>query len=271
MSAGAWRGTRRRRHRGGGTRGRRRRQAAASRGTATSQGQRPKFAVKPGRTTKLACHDGREQDDGDRPERQDGPPGPRLHVALGLHRQVGRPVQRQRREAQDAAEQGERVQQQRERPLERPLRVEGHAAEHVAHGCAEQHREEHARAEERHVPRVAPQVVVHLVAELDRHAAQDEQPEHEHQRKVETTEGRGVEVREGGHHRPARREQPHFVPVPHRPNGVDGGVSPFPAADVHVQRPDAEVEAVQHRVASEHEGEDDEPGGGQHREQIRRH
>ena len=58
-----------------------------------------------------------------------------------------------------------------------------------------------------------------MIAELDRDAAQDQQPQHDHQRQIEAAEAGGIERGEGEVERAAGGEQPDFVAVP---DGADG-------------------------------------------------
>jgi hypothetical protein len=58
-----------------------------------------------------------------------------------------------------------------------------------------------------------------MIAELDGNAAQDEQPQYDHQRQVKSAEAGRVKRGKGKVQRAARREQPDFVAIP---NGADG-------------------------------------------------
>ena len=57
------------------------------------------------------------------------------------------------------------------------------------------------------------------MAELERHGAQDEAEQHQHDRQVEAAEGDGVDEREGGEEGAAAGEQPDLVAVPDRADG----------------------------------------------------
>jgi hypothetical protein len=77
-------------------------------------------------------------------------------------------------------------------------------------------------------------------------AAQDEQPEHDHERQIEAAEGRGVEQREGEEEGASGGEQPDFVAVPDGADGADGLCAlVFGAGDEEIEDADAEVEAVE--------------------------
>jgi hypothetical protein len=59
-------------------------------------------------------------------------------------------------------------------------------------------------------------MILDVIAELDGDAAQDQQPQHDHQGQIESAEAGGVERREREIQRAAAGQQPHFVAVPHR-------------------------------------------------------
>ena len=61
-----------------------------------------------------------------------------------------------------------------------------------------------------------------VAAEFDADAAQDEQPEHDHERQIEAAEGGGVEQREGEVEGAAAGEEPDFVAVPDGADGAEG-------------------------------------------------
>ena len=71
----------------------------------------------------------------------------------------------------------------------------------------------------------APDADVDVVAELDSNAAKDEEPEHDHERKIEAAEGRGVKKREGEVERAAAGEKPDFIAVPDRADAGEGGAA----------------------------------------------
>ena len=76
------------------------------------------------------------------------------------------------------------------------------------------------------VPEAAPQRVVLWRAELDGEAAQDEQPQHHHQRQVEAAEPRRVGAREKREHQhPAGGDEPDLVAVPHRADRGEHGAA----------------------------------------------
>ena len=167
----------------------------------------------------------------------------------------------ERRDTEDPSEKREPVEQHGEGSPELALLVERDTAENVPERDTEEQREQRARHREHHVPPVLPQRVVDLVAELDAEAAEEQQPQHEHQREIETAEARRVQGGKGGHHRPADAEEPHFVAVPHRPDRIDQP-RPFVAVppEPQVNRPQAEIEAVEDGVSGQHERQEDKPG-----------
>src|SRR5262249_28644810 len=110
------------------------------------------------------------------------------------------------------------------------------------------------------VPERLPGRRVDVVAKLDRDSAEDQQPEDDHQRQVESAEARRVQSGEGEVERSAGGEQPDFVAVP---DGSDG----FEDADALVvgmggsemDDSGAEIESIEHGVAGDHYGDEAEP------------
>src|SRR5262249_32680942 len=90
--------------------------------------------------------------------------------------------------------------------------------------------------------------------------AQNQQPQHEHEREIESAEARRVQRRKRDDHRAAGGEQPHLVAVPDRTDRVDEARAILARpADDEVHHADAEIEAVEHGVADEHHPEHEEP------------
>ena len=97
-------------------------------------------------------------------------------------------------------------------------------------------------------------------AQLDAGAAQDEQPQHNHQGQIETAEGGGVERREGKVERAATGQQPDFVAVPDRTDASEHDLPVRLAArQQRMQDADAQVETVEHDVGGQHDSDDPEP------------
>jgi hypothetical protein len=71
----------------------------------------------------------------------------------------------------------------------------------------------------------APDADVDVVAQFDADAAQDEQPEHDHERQIKAAEGRGVEQRKGEVERAAAGQQPDFIAVPDRADAGERGAA----------------------------------------------
>ena len=79
----------------------------------------------------------------------------------------------------------------------------GNAADDVSEGGAEEDGEQNAGKGEETVEESAPERIGGVAAVLDADAAQDEQPEHHHDREIDAAEGRGVEQREDEEERAA--------------------------------------------------------------------
>ncbi len=140
------------------------------------------------------------------------------------------------------------------------VRVERHAADQVAERGAEEHRERRAGRAEGDVPAGAPEGIVHVAPELDGDAAQDQGPEHQEDRQVEAGEARRPAP--SGTPRTARRRRraatPRCRPRTGRWRRGPGGARRRSSPRT-VQRPGAEVEAVEHDVGREHHRGDRKP------------
>ena len=60
-----------------------------------------------------------------------------------------------------------------------------------------------------------------LAAKLKRHPADNQGQQHDQQRQVKTAEQGGIPTRKSGKHGAAGRNQPDFIAIPMRPDGVD--------------------------------------------------
>ncbi len=99
-------------------------------------------------------------------------------------------------------------------------------------------------------------------AELDAEAAQHEQPEHHHQREIESAEARGVELRERKVERAAGGEQPDFVAVPDGADRAQDLAALVVGFGRHqIDRARAEIESIEHDVCRDHNCDDPEPEG----------
>jgi hypothetical protein len=143
----------------------------------------------------------------------------------GLHPDIDRPVGGQHRDADEAAQQRERIEQAEEAAgVERPqvvVEMERHALQHIAERDAEDQRRHEAADEQRPVPDSAPCGVVQLAAELERDRAQDQRQQHHEHREVEAGERRRIERRPGRERGAAAEDEPDLA-LPHRPDRVDG-------------------------------------------------
>ena len=132
--------------------------------------------------------------------------------------------------------------------------------QHVGQRGAEEDGEQGAGEAEDAVQQGAPDADVDVIAQLEAHAAQHQEPEHDHQRQIEAAEGRSVEQRKGEVERAAAGQQPHLVAVPDRADAAEGGAALRLGADQEeVERAHAEIKAVEHDVAHDHHGNQPEP------------
>ena len=106
----------------------------------------------------------------------------------------------------------------------------------------------------------SPDADVDVIAQLKADAAEDKEPEDDHEREVEATEGRGVEERESEVERASPGKEPDFIAVPHGADGVQAGATlGLSAHEKEVKHADAEVEAVEHHVSYDHYRNQPEP------------
>ena len=98
------------------------------------------------------------------------------------------------------------------------------------------------------------------LAPLEREHAHDQEHEQQQQRDVEAGEHRRVPGREGREHRGAGDHEPHLVAVPHGADRAEHRAALLLVArQERQQHPDAEVEALEHEVRAEEEGDQAEP------------
>src|SRR5262249_36304134 len=105
--------------------------------------------------------------------------------------------------------------------------LERYPANHVAESGSVENGEQQAGESEAAVEEAAPNWRFEMQAELDADPTQDEQPQYNHQRQIESAEPRSVEKRKSKVERSAAGQQPDFVAVPNRTDGADDR-APFP-------------------------------------------
>ena len=98
--------------------------------------------------------------------------------------------------------------------------------------------------------------------ELEGDAAEDQRQQHRDDRRVQRRQHDAVGHRERRHQPAAAQHQPRLVAVPHRRDRVHG-VGPFVLLQGREQDTDAQVEAIQHDIGEDREGDDEGPDGGQ--------
>ena len=147
-----------------------------------------------------------------------------------------------------------------ERQKEVAVCVQRYTAQHVGQRGSVKNAEQSACQSEDSVKQRAPYAHVDMVAQLQADAAQDQQPKHDHQRQVKAAEGRCVKQRKSKIERAAAGQQPHLVPVPHRPNARKRGFAlGFVSHQEQMQHADAEIESVEHHVADDHDCDEPKP------------
>src|ERR1039457_2350277 len=152
-----------------------------------------------------------------------------------------------------------------QRQKEVAVGLERDAAQNIGESGAEEDREQDTGETEEPIQQRAPDANLDVVAQLKAHSAQNQQREHDHQRQIEATEGRGVEQRKSKVERAAASQQPNFVAVPNR---ADAGKRCAPlrlvADQEQVKHTYAQIEAVKYHVADDHHGNHPEPNKTHH-------
>src|SRR5271154_2005789 len=75
--------------------------------------------------------------------------------------------------------------------------IERDSANHIAERCSEEHGQQDTRDAEHNVEEILPDLVFNMGAKLYSNAAQNEQPQDNHQRQIKSAEARRVKLREG--------------------------------------------------------------------------
>src|SRR5208282_1428796 len=125
----------------------------------------------------------------------------------------------------------------------------------------------HAHEQARHqtaggkpdVPRLPPPMHGLFAAKFNRDGAKNQRHQQQNEREIKPGKNRRVNVRERGEQRAAAGDEPDFVAVPDRADGIDQGAALGVVLREQVQRADAEVEAVEHRVSGEQHTDENEP------------
>ena len=138
--------------------------------------------------------------------------------------------------------------------------ADGHAAHHVGERRAEEDGEKRAREEEQAVKEGVHQSVLRMAAQLNADAAQNQQPEDDHEGKIEAAESRGIKKRKGEEQCASGGEQPDFIAVPYRANGAQRLLAfRLSFCDEEIEDTDAEVIAVKNHVGRQHRSHDPKP------------
>ena len=99
-----------------------------------------------------------------------------------------------------------------------------------------------------------------MIAQLERQASQNQQPERHHQWQIEAAEAGGEQDREGAEHGATGGHQPDFVSISDRSNRANY-LLPFRIGAGHeqVDDPGPQVESVEHDVPGEQKSDQTEP------------
>ncbi len=206
----------------------------------------------------------READRNDRRQRRGSqPPGkcqcPLLQVFRGLHDEPGRAEKRVPGDDRDARQNGERRQ-----PVP-PAAAIGSTADHNAlkdrpKGNALARGGNERAAEKGDVPEKSSPV--RAPAELEGNAAKDKAEQHADDGHVDGRHQDCVSERESRHQPAPAQNKPRLVAVPDWSDRVHHHVAVVPVRKERKQQGDAEVEAVEHDIGEDREGDDKGKDGG---------
>ena len=107
-------------------------------------------------------------------------------------------------------------------------------------------------------------MILDLGAKLHRHRSKDERGQKQHEGGVKARENSGVGLRKGGEEDPPKRNEPHFVAVPQRPDRVDGD-PPLAVVRRHegMKDSDSKIKSIEDCVADQERTFDEKPDYGQ--------
>ncbi len=103
---------------------------------------------------------------------------------------------------------------------EGPIPIQGHTTNDIAKCGPIEDGEESASKKEHSIPEGDPHRILDVRAEFDGDPTQHQEPENDDQWQVEPAEAGGIEHREGEEHSTSGCNEPDFVSVPHRANGL---------------------------------------------------
>src|SRR5258706_2239597 len=138
--------------------------------------------------------------------------------------------------------------------------IERNTAHHIAECSSEKHTQQNAGNTEHDVEESLPNPVLDVSAEFNADAAQNEQPQHNHQRQVKPAEAGRVELRKSKIKCATGSEQPDFVAIPHRANGAQHAASfAVGLRRNQINRTPAKIESIEHDIGRDHRCDNPEP------------
>lgn len=138
--------------------------------------------------------------------------------------------------------------------------VDRHALDKAGENHAEQERRNDAADEHRPVPHFSPCGMVGFPAELKRCGAGNQCKQNERKHNIVSAEHRGIPMRKCGKHRSCRRNQPHFVRIPERPDRIDQYAAlMFIASDQSRGHANTEIESFEEEKADKQHCNEQKP------------
>src|SRR6185437_308525 len=138
--------------------------------------------------------------------------------------------------------------------------VQRYAANHVAQSSAVEDRKQNAGESEAAIKEAAPDSTLQMHAQLNPNAAQNEEPQNDHQRKIEAAETGSVKQWKGEVQSSAAGDQPDFIAVPYRANGAKHGLPLLiSSGDEQMQDTGAEIKAVENDIRGNHDRNEPKP------------
>src|SRR6266851_5673833 len=130
----------------------------------------------------------------------------------------------------------------------------------LVHSGSKKYREQQARCAKQKIPKGIPNRALDVIPEFDRRSAQNQQPQHNHQRQIKSAERAGVQRGKCEVQSSARRNQPHFVSVPYRADArQDLPTLLIRFCHKKMNRPRAQIEPIQEHVRRDHDCYQPEP------------
>ena len=160
------------------------------------------------------------------------------------------------------SEQGVRIEKIQRTALVFKVWPNGDALNDVAQHQPQQPGNEHTGSGIVDIPYQPPPAHGFFAAKLDADGPENQSGQQQHERHVEGREHGRIHYWKPREQGPAANDQPDFIAVPNRADGIQRNATAFFLAEKQMQRARTQVEAIQNRIAAEDRADDEEPPGG---------